>query len=733
VKIKSLALLVVVLLVVTIAGCQPKEVAKKSIAYTSGPVALVARTVGRQFEVYQGGQWRNLLIKGVNLGTALPGRWFTQFPADRALYRSWLMDMSRMHVNVVRLYTLLDPAFYQVLLEYNSDPANRRIWLLQEIWPHDEVPNHNFHDPSYHQEYVNELKLVIDALHGNADIPGRPNRAYGNYSADVSPFVLGLLIGREFEPDEVKATNLLNPRMTSHNGSYVKAADASPTEVWIAQMTDIALAYASSTYQWQYPVGFVSWPTLDPLVHNSEWKHDQVPPGPDYNDREEVRPDRFSVGEGNKAGIFGAYHIYPNYPDFMNNESDFALYSDLEGTLRYAGYLRRFMSVHPPFPAVVAEFGISTSLNSSHKNPDGMHHGGLSEEHQGHMIVRMMRAIVAEGYAGGIIFAWTDEWAKKTWNTEPYMVPYERQVLWKNAMDPEQNYGIVSMESDIRPFQGRQYRSPVSHGTSVPGAGRIVSLEADVDEAFLYLAIGLDGIDRNGQIDWDKYGLMIGIDTGRIEAGEFILPALGVPRLPTGAEFLIDINSPEEASVLVVPSYNRGEFAFSAQPTAKGVFTRIQTIVNRERYTREGRRIAPEYEDQSRLNYGVFDVSRPEYFSLAHWYVDQATQKVLMRIPWMLLNVSDPSSAMIINDTARFTDHPARDQLRVEKTQGFLFYAVLHTKGATGPSAVDFEPKRGGQFYAAKPYLWALWETPSYIARLKRSYQVIANFFGSLP
>ena len=47
----------------------------------------------------------------------------------------------------------------------------------------------------------------------------------------------------------------------------------------------------------------------------------------------------------------------------------------------------------------------------------------------------------------GIIFEWMDEWAKKTWTTEPYMIPYDRHILWHNTIDPEQNYGILALES----------------------------------------------------------------------------------------------------------------------------------------------------------------------------------------------------------------------------------------------------------------------------------------------
>ena len=69
------------------------------------------------------------------------------------------------------------------------------------------------------------------------------------------------------------------------------------------------------------------------------------------------------------------------------------------------------------------------------------------------MIARMTDAIVREAYAGAIVFEWIDEWAKKTWSTENYMIPYERHVLWHNVLDPEQNYGLMAVEAKPPTFE----------------------------------------------------------------------------------------------------------------------------------------------------------------------------------------------------------------------------------------------------------------------------------------
>ncbi len=744
-----LFLIIIILMAAFIFSCETEEIEPEKIYTVINETKLAARAGENYLQLYDGESWSDCMIKGVNVGTSLPGRWYTQFPADRELYRSWIEDIAAMNANTIRIYTLLDPAFYNVLAEYNAVPDNEPIYLIQEIWPHDEVPDLNFHDEDYREAYLKEIELVVDALHGNADIPARPHRAYGNYSVDVSPYLLGILIGREFEPEEVEATDEANPELDGYDGDYVRATpgEASPTETWIAEMCNYTLEYSQAEYGWQYPVGFVSWPTLDPLDHKTEYEADGTP---GYNVRETVDPNIFCAGAKNKAGFFGAYHIYPNYPDFMNNEPAFAEYEDEQGVFRYKGYLNKFMAIHPPYPALVAEFGIATSLNTAHLSPDGLHHGGLDEIDQGEMTVRMMRSIIDEGYAGGVIFEWADEWAKKTWNTEPFMVPWERQVLWQNAMCPEQNYGIMAAEPEPRsheqlfePWLGNTGQTVFNPADNRPDSfGKIETLKAGADEAFLYLSIELNFADNGLHNDppWEEIGLTVGIDTGSREDGEFLLPFEDLPELPTGAEFMLQIDSPEKGSLLVVPSYNRGRLNFKPEPAREAKFTRIETLVNRERVTADGRVFEALYADESELNYGNFNPDSEEYNSLANFYVDEESGRILVRLPWMLLNVSDPSEGNILNDPGEYAEHPARDELTYKTTEGFIFYPVTYSNAGDEtanredqPQVIDFEPRTEEKFVEdISPYLWEGWEEPQERFRLKESYDIIADYFGEL-
>ncbi len=662
-------------------------------------VPVMCRAQGKGFEIWQDGQWRPVFVKGVNLGCALPGRWFAEFPREEETYLEWLEKIGSMNANCVRVYTLLPPEFYRALWYYNCRHQERPLWLFQEIWPEEHPPGDNYLLPEYMEGYLREIKYVVDAVHGKARIPERRGRAWGSYDADVSGYVLGYLVGRELEPQEVIATDENNPRF-SFNGHYLfSTAEASPTEAWLAMCCDDVVDYEMTRYRQQHPIGIVSWPTLDPIEHDSEW-NEEGRKDLEYNDKVAVDINHIEVKPNLLAGFFGAYHIYPNYPDFMNNEEKYDLYRDEEGRLRYGGYLREFIAVHGKYPALVAEFGLATGMGNAHWSPDGYHHGGLREEDQGNGIIRMMKAIKKEGYAGGIIFEWMDEWAKKTWTTEPFMIPYERHVLWHNVIDPEQNYGLLALES----------KGPGKAQVTSKPEGIIGQLRISHDCSFLYLEIVFW---KNPELDKQK--LLIGLDTYDRERGEFrFSPEIDL-QAPSGMEFKIEVAGERKARILVTPSYNAAEGRFSSRPSFAGRFEEIRHLINKERVTKDGRKIPPCYENASLLRYGSLKDNR--YY---HWC--KTDDFLMIRIPWGRINVTDPSSLRVLDDE-RSLPSPERDQLRTARTDGIAVHVILWDSDRE--EILDRLSNR-------EAYLWEGWEKPEYRVRLKKSYYIVSRFFAAL-
>ncbi|MDW8017146.1 MAG: hypothetical protein RMI36_04895 [Thermus sp.] len=393
-----------------------------------------------------------LQVRGVNLGVALPGRFPAEFPEEEALYRAWLELLSAMGANAVRTYTLLPPAFYRALLGHNRLHRARPLYLFQGVWtelPEDE--GYTDWEGPFLEKFLLEGREVLDALHGQLRRLPRPGHAHGDYTADVSPWTLGLLVGREFEPYSVEAYNRRHPGK-AYRGRFVEAVPgASPFAAYLAEVLDRLAAYEWEAYGTVRPLGFVNWPTLDPLTWPSEsslWEEyalrrargERVDPprsGPLHEeDTVSLDPTHLRPTPGSPVSLFAAYHVYPYYPDFLVNEPGLA-------PERYRRYLERLKAHHHPMPLLIAEFGLPSSRGIAHFHPQGLHHGGHSEEAQAEGVLRLWKDIAGLGLAGGMVFALLDEWFKRNWLFMAWESP-ERDPFWHNLLDPEENYGLLA-------------------------------------------------------------------------------------------------------------------------------------------------------------------------------------------------------------------------------------------------------------------------------------------------
>ncbi len=734
-RLMVISVLIAVLTAVTLlsAGCG----ADASAIAKVGGLSMVSRTGTRYFEVYREGKWQRYLIRGADIGASVPGHWFGEVAGDKKTYAEYLENMAGMNANTILVYTLLSPQFYEALDDFNKKHKGKEIRLIQQIWPRDQDISPNLYDTLTYDKYKEEIDLDIDAVMGKANIEERIGLASGKYTRNVMPYILGILVGREILADEVKVTNARNANRTGYEGGFARTVGtANPIETWCAEMADRAASYAHQTYSWAVPVGYVSWPSLDPLDHPTESTPGQ-PKENEMDDSQVLNPNHLQKGPRSVAGFYGAFTIYPHYPEFMYREPSYAAYTDEQGVLRYGGYLREFMSILPAYPAVVGEFGLSTSLNTSHLHPEGMGHGAVEEQAQGVGLARMYRAILREGYAGGCIFECADEWAKKNWVSTPYMIPWKRHVLWHNVVDPEQCFGIQAFDPVRQPFKEKMtsvWQAPVDQ----KGSGVVTAVLSGANEEYLYLELdfadgGAGALRPNGG---SQLELAVGIDTLGPDHGTVRLPVPGLPDLPTGAEFLLYADSSSGAHLLARPDYNRATSLFSAAPANDPSFEGVRFTINREQKSLADGTYFPSIStDQSVLHYGVFDPADRRYDSLSHWYVSDDGKKALFRLPWQLLNVSDPSSHMVLYDTR--TDLPkgpgdlaekrGPDAVVVRNTTGFRFYAATTRAG----DLIGFGPRQGNGFKSdVAPYLWPGWENPSYTVRLKKSYPVIKELYG---
>jgi hypothetical protein len=716
---------------------------------------LVARTRGRGFEIATSKGWRPFYVQGVNLGVALPGRYPSEFPQDSALYAGWLDTLAAMHANTLRLYTILPPAFYRALRGWNLSHPDRVLWLLHGVWT-ELPPSDDFADREWEAAFQREMRRVVDLIHGAAEIPLRPGHAHGRYDADVSPWVLGYIIGREWEPFAVKAFDAQRPS-GSYPGRYLRVHRGPAMDVWLARRCDAMLAYEADNYNALRPIAYTNWPTLDPLNHPTEataaeeayWRKRSGRGTEDNrleyeNDVIGLDPNLVEPTAANPAGWFSSYHAYPYYPDFMLLDPGYRQARSPEGRSSYFGYLRELVAHHRSIPTLISEYGVPSSRGAAHLHPEGWSHGGHDEQEMAAIDARLTREIRESGAAGSIIFAWLDEWFKKNWVVVDYEIPLENTRLWHNVMDAEQNYGILGQYAgDVAatpsvggdPAQWR--RLPVLQTGTIATNGGLQGLRVGADESFVYLAVEL----APGKFPWASRGFQLAIDTYRAGVGQHRLPGSGV-QSQIGFEFLIDLAGPERGTIAVTPDYQRHDFRvdpatgddfgrFFRRPVltrnrTDGRFDSLFVITNRARFGRDGTFFPARGYDRGRLRYGTQAGS-----TLADWYLDENSGLLQIRIPWDLLNVTDPSTGTILLDGRTRGDYGT-------VTAGkFHIGVVLYSKPAgRRPKLVGALPALTRGTWRADDFAgwrWQGWAEPRWHGRLKPVYDSLRMLWREAP
>jgi hypothetical protein len=379
----------------------------------------------------------------------------------------------------------------------------------------------------------------------------------------------------------------------------------------------------------------------------------------------------------------------------------------------------------------------------AHLQPQGWNHGGHDEQDMARINARLTREIRESGAAGGILFAWIDEWFKKNWVVVDLEVPQDHTRLWHNLMDAEQNYGVIGMyagDSASTPRLGGLAR-PWLEGESLyveppesPGAPG--GLRVQANESHLFLTAHFPGL-AGRPFPWDSIGAMIAIDTWLPSVGQHRLPH-GLLDSETGFEFLLDLRTPEDAEIRILPEYN----PYGAAPDSSGddlgrfyhrpvtirdrhdgVFDSMYVGINRARYGRDGTFSPARGVNRGRLRFGTESAS-----SLSDWYYDESSGLLQIRIAWGLLNVSDPSTATILYETT------AGDSFGTVKAQGFRF-GVLTYRKASGMAVIGALPRPADAHWKAatfRSWQWTGWENPRWHSHPKPAYHAMRETWESL-
>lgn len=688
--------------------------------YTSGDAQYYFKTSGDYLSVYNGLGFENLYVKGVNLGLGKPG----YFPGETAVtkeeYARWFQQIGDMNSNCIRVYTVQPPDFYEAFYEYNRTAAEP-LYLFQGTW-YDEtrlLESGDAFDRQLTDILEQDMQNLVDLIHGNCVIEPEPGKASGTYTWDISPYVIGWILGIESDAAFVSATNWIHEEVTSYEGAYIRTEQATPFEVFWARTGDYILSYEMDRYHLQRPLSYSNWPTADMLEHPSETMEQEC--SITLNVENLQATDRFP------AGLFASYHIYPYYPNFMYTQKEYIEYRDTDGSVNtYKAYLED-LKEHHTMPVLVAEFGVPASRGVTHVNPHtGFNQGNHPEEEQGEMLADMMQDIYDTGYAGGLVFTWQDEWFKRTWNTEEYSNP-NRRAYWYDVMTCEQHFGLLDfVPGDGQPTVLLDGSDSEWDEEDILWTSDTASLSVKHDCAYLYLMV--KAIDA----DYASQQTVISFDITP-NSGSYTYENLTFSR---PVDFAVIISGTESSEMLVQSYYDLYQYEYDSYD--KGIMTTeemkqpdnclfqpVTLFLERELVLPDRNEVLPVQKfNAGALRFGTNDYASASYDSLSDYYYKDNILE--LRIPWLMLNFRDPSSKEIEDD---FRTGGEFSGINID-----CIWLGLSMSGINGMDETAEIKISGTKMPEIEmhPYTWENWDQYPYFERLRKGYYILQEQFKNL-
>lgn len=675
-------------------------------------VTVQAKTIGKTIYIKnQEREYEPFIVKGVDLDSSTAGHYATDYAVDRKTWLKWFAQIQEMGANTIRIYTIYNDTFYNAFYEYNSgrdDP----LYLLQGL----QVSGYanNSRQDAYSRDFYGTLKEdsmdVVDVVHGRKNIALGRMRGSGNYRKDVSPWVLGYILGNEWNAGTIAYTNHKGSYTTSYEGKYFRTdADSTAFEAMLAKIMDDMVSYESKKYKTQRLISFNNDPQNDPFVYEEFY-------GKQLGKYNCLDAENILSTEELGSGYFASYRLYKFCPGFVKYFSVeqkaklSGILPNLNQEFFYEGYTQLLACYHS-MPVVITGYGFSSA-----RGTDDMD-GPLTEEEQGQALASTYEDIVKSGCSGAVISTWQDGWERRTWNTS-YAVDLTEAYRWQDIQTNGQGYGLLSFdpgEKESASYVDRDSSEWEEKDRVLKSGG--ITLSARYDERSLYLLIEKEGLT-------EQTPLYIPIDT---------TPKSGSTRSQSSelafereADFLLCLAGRYDSRLLVQARYESLRENYLMQITGidpfvsfpekdSPEFVPIRMICKdnkmlSEDMTSDEVRVANLFDtyETGKLIFGNGNPDSINYNSLADFCYGHDTLEI--HIPWQLLNFSNPSDMEIHDD---YYENYGVKGIRI--SQLYL--------GICKPNQENSAPMA-----AMKLKGWG--NKVSYHERLKRSYFILQESWG---
>ena len=718
--------------------------------HSDTPVTTFMKTDEDTIYMERDGVYEPFEIRGVNMGVGIPGKWATDYAIDKETYLRWFQWIQELGANTIRVYTILHDDFYNAFYEYNSareEAGLEPLWLIHGVWVNDYVQNshRDAYDDDFLQALLDDSKTLVDILHGNRSLSLGRGLGSGSYRKDVSRWVIGYILGVEWEDVTVAYTDNKYPERNSYSGTYMYTTEeATPFEAMLAQAGDSIIEYETQRYRQQRLVAFSNWPTTDPFTYPNAIRYF-------FLKCAAVNVEHIKTTDAFLSGSFASYHVYPYYPDYLNyvlnpvefedeeplwqkvidgfehTEDDVLIEDVLTGNQNtdfydesgqpntYYAYIKMLNNYHT-IPVVISEYGVSTGRGMAQRDINtGRNQGHMTEQEQGQAIIDCYEDIMAAGSAGSCVFTWQDEWFKRTWNTMAN-VDLDNTPYWSDYQTNEQYFGLLAFDPGVE-----ESISYVDGDTSEWTEDDVIlsteegSLSMKYDEKFLYFYAQWENFDPEHDV------LYIPIDTTP-KSGSTYCRNYNIS-FERACDFVICIDGTDNSRVMVQERYEVLRAMFFREtadmdafvdppeldsPRFKIISLMLQTAT--PLLTGNWSASAETYETGA-LRHGNANPDSEDFDSLADFcYTDHGVE---IRIPWQLLNFANPSEMMIHDD---YYENYGVEYIHIDE---------MYVGMAAGDATEYRIPM------ASLP-LEGWGKTVTYHERLKESYYILQEYWAGL-
>lgn len=636
-------------------------------------ISTFVKTDGDKILIDKGNGYQELEIKGVNIGSSIPGEWSTDFKIDEETYLRWFKQIKELGANTIRIYTVLNDDFYEAFYKFNKDNEDP-LYLIHGVSVNDYVQNCHYdaYSREFKDRFLEDSRTMIDVVHGQKKmlLSTKSSKASGSYDKDISKWVIGYILGLDFQDKTIAYTDhKYQDDNLSYRGKYLYSTpDASAFETLLTEIGDLTIQYESDKYKCQRLIAFSNYPATDPFDYPEDLTIY-------FQKCAKIDVENIKTTDSFISGHFASYHIFPYNSDCFNyiedlsnfgieNKEDYLNEDDSINT--YKAYLKALNNYHS-IPVVIAEFGTSTARGITQKDQNtSRHEGNMSEKVQGEALISCYEDIISTSSAGAIVYTWQDEWYKRSWNTM-YAVNLARTPYWSDIQTSNQCFGLLSFDTEEDNTYNDGNISEWTKEDIIYDYGDSY-ISYKYDERYLYFMAYKKNFDFENDIIYiplditPKSGSSYEVESGKL----FDRPV----------DFLITINGKDNSKIQVQDryeslrsTYSQNVYGIDAYEKANipdvdsPIFVDINMILQTDTdLVNDEFKDSYEIFNTGKLRYGNGNPESTDFDSISDFCVNG--EYIEIRLSWQILNFADPSRMYIHDD---YYKNYGVDYLQIDK------------------------------------------------------------------